>query len=167
MRHALTRALSGFEGSLVLVSHDRALLKTVCDEFWLVSDGQAGPFDGDLDDYLAWLTARKVAGAQAAPAGKQERLQAREAAAAERQARLARRRPLVKESATLESRMEALRKQKAELEVTLADPVLYEAGDGERIRGLTQRQAAVAAELEASEERWLAVQIELEEIGEP
>ena len=63
--------------------------------------------------------------------------------------------------------MEALRKQKAELEVTLADPVLYEAGDGERIRGLTQRQAAVAAELEASEERWLAVQIELEEIGEP
>ena len=76
MRHALTRALSGFEGSLVLVSHDRALLKTVCDEFWLVSDGQAGPFDGDLDDYLAWLTARKVAGAQAAPAGKQERLQA-------------------------------------------------------------------------------------------
>ncbi len=56
MRHALTRALAGYEGSLVLVSHDRALLRTVCDSFMLVADGRAVPFDGDLDDYLAWLT---------------------------------------------------------------------------------------------------------------
>ena len=65
MRHALTRALAGYEGSLVLVSHDRALLRTVCDSFLLVADGRAMPFDGDLEDYLAWLTARR----DTAPAG--------------------------------------------------------------------------------------------------
>ena len=167
MRHALTRALAGFEGSLVLVSHDRALLKTVCDEFWLVADGQAGPFDGDLDDYLAWLAARRAAGSMAPSASKQERVQARESAAAERQARLARRRPLVKESAVLESRMEGLRKEQAEIEAALADPALYETGDGDRIRELTQRQAAVTTELGVAEDRWLHVQLELEEIGEP
>ena len=59
MRHALTRALAEYEGSLVLVSHDRALLRTVCDGFMLVADGSASEFDGDVDDYLAWLTGRK------------------------------------------------------------------------------------------------------------
>jgi ATP-binding cassette subfamily F protein 3 len=167
MRHALTRALAGFDGSLVLVSHDRALLKTVCDEFWLVADGRAGPFDGDLDDYLAWLAAGRAAAATAPSADKQERLQAREAAAAERQARLARRRPLVKESAALESRMETLRREQREAEAALTDPALYETGDGDRIRELTQRQAAVTAELASAEDRWLHVQLELEEIGMP
>ncbi len=61
MRHALMRALAGYEGSLVLVSHDRALLRTVCDSFLLVADGRAVPFEGDLDDYLAWLTLRRDA----------------------------------------------------------------------------------------------------------
>ena len=59
MRHALTRALAGYEGSLVLVSHDRALLRTVCDSLLLVADGRARPFDGDVDDYLAWLDGRR------------------------------------------------------------------------------------------------------------
>jgi len=167
MRHALTRALAGFEGSLVLVSHDRALLKTVCDEFWLVADGKAGPFDGDLDDYLAWLATRRAAGSPAPTASRQERVQARESAAMERQARLARRRPLVKESTALESRMEVLRKEQADLEAALADPALYESGDSERIRELTRRQATVATELGTAEDRWLHLQLELEEIGEP
>ena len=64
MRHALTRALAGYDGSLVLVSHDRALLRTVCDSFMLVADGRAIAFDGDLEDYLAWLTARRDAAPQ-------------------------------------------------------------------------------------------------------
>ena len=60
MRHALTRALAEYEGSLVLVSHDRALLRTVCDGFLLVADGRAAEFDGDVDDYLAWLAERRT-----------------------------------------------------------------------------------------------------------
>ena len=167
MRHALTRALSAFEGSLVLVSHDRALLKTVCDEFLLVADGRAAPFDGDLDDYLAWLTARRADRPRDGQADKQERLQAREAAASERQARLARRRPLAKESARLEERMETLRRDQREIESALAEPALYQSGDAQRIRELGTSQARVVSELAAAEERWLAIQIELEEIGEP
>jgi ATP-binding cassette subfamily F protein 3 len=167
MRHALTRALSVFEGSLVLVSHDRALLKTTCDEFLLVADGRAAPFDGDLEDYLAWLTARRSDRPRDGQAGKQERLQARETAASERQARLARRRPLAKESARLEERMETLRREQYEIEAALADPSLYQAGDAARIRELGTSQARVMSELAAAEERWLAIQIELEGIGEP
>ncbi len=60
MRHALTKALAEYDGSMVLVSHDRALLRTVCDDFLLVADGAAVPFDGDLEDYLQWLTARRA-----------------------------------------------------------------------------------------------------------
>jgi len=54
-REALSMALNEFEGTVLLVSHDRALLREVCDEFWLVTDGAVKPFDGDLDDYQKWL----------------------------------------------------------------------------------------------------------------
>ena len=54
-REALSMALNEFEGTVMLVSHDRALLRAVCDEFWLVGRGQVGPFDGDLDDYQRYL----------------------------------------------------------------------------------------------------------------
>jgi ATP-binding cassette subfamily F protein 3 len=57
-REALALALNGFEGALLLVSHDRALLRAVCDEFWLVADGRVEPFNGDLDDYQRWLLER-------------------------------------------------------------------------------------------------------------
>jgi ATP-binding cassette subfamily F protein 3 len=171
MRHALTRALAGFEGSLVLVSHDRALLKTVCDGFLLVADGRAEPFDGDIDDYLAWLVSRRSANAAAAAddeaSGKQDRLQARAAAQEERQALLARRRPLVKESSRLEKSLEETRAELQRVEAELADPALYSAGRSDTIRELTVRQARLAARLGAAEERWLEIQIELEEIGQP
>jgi ATP-binding cassette subfamily F protein 3 len=54
-REALAMALNEFEGTLMLVSHDRALLRSVCDEFWLVGRGKVEPFDGDLDDYQRYL----------------------------------------------------------------------------------------------------------------
>ncbi len=65
-REALSMALNGFEGSVMLVSHDRALLREVCDEFWLVADGRLKPFDGDLDDYQRWLLDRSKAAAKEA-----------------------------------------------------------------------------------------------------
>src|SRR6185312_8714121 len=68
-REALSMALNEFEGAVMLVSHDRALLREVCDEFWLVSHGAVLPFDGDLDDYQKWLldTSRAIARGQPAP----------------------------------------------------------------------------------------------------
>ena len=170
MRHALTRALAGFTGSLVLVSHDRALLKTICDRFLLVADGRAEPFEGDLDDYLDWLARRRSrveAGLSPdAAASRDERLRARQAAAAERQALLGRRRPLLKESARLETTLERLQIEQREVEALLADTGLYERGEAHEIRRLGQRQAELAAEISAAEERWLTLQLELEQLGE-
>ena len=75
-REALAMALNGFEGALLLVSHDRALLRAVCDEFWLVADGRIEPFDGDLDDYQRWLLDRSRDEQKAAQKSQREAAQA-------------------------------------------------------------------------------------------
>lgn len=171
MRQALTKALAEFEGSMVLVSHDRALLRTVCDDFLLVADGQAQAFDGDLDDYLQWLDGRRAqAAAQAATTDaaqdKAARIQARADAAAERQAKLARRRPLLKEVEQLEKKLAAWQGEKKLLDQRLADPALYQGGDSAQLQGFLKRQGELAGWIEEAELRWLDVQAELEEIGE-
>jgi ATP-binding cassette subfamily F protein 3 len=171
MRHALTRALAGYEGSLVLVSHDRALLRTVCDSFLLVADGRAAPFDGDVDDYLRWLTARReIAAVNATDAAltmdREARRANRENAAAERQRRLARRRPLVKESAQLEARMAKLDAERKSLEAKLADPQFYSSGQAVEIQAASRRCGELVSLIAADEERWLEVHAELESIGE-
>ncbi len=171
MRHALTKALAEYEGSLVLVSHDRALLRTVCDGFTLVIDGRATEFEGDLDDYLAWLAVRRDARAAASAdagfaADRIARKEARETAAQERQAKLARRRPLVREAERLERELAAWHDEKRELEAQLADPAFYSSPDIDQVKGLVLRQQEVARLIDEAEQRWLEVHAELEEIGE-
>jgi ATP-binding cassette, subfamily F, member 3 len=170
MRHALTRALAEYEGSRVVVSHDRALLRTVCDGFILVADGSASEFDGDVDDYLAWLAARRAsAGAAAAaePTGREERRAQRELAAADRQARLARRRPLVKEAERLEQSIAALEVEKRTLEQQLGDAAFYTCTSPAEVQAASRRCADAARLLGEAEERWLEVQSALEAIGDP
>jgi ATP-binding cassette, subfamily F, member 3 len=171
MRHALTRALAGYEGSLVLVSHDRALLRTVCDGFLLVADGRATEFDGDVDDYLAWLATRRASGTATADgpreSGRDARRMQRVAVEAGRQSRLARRRPLVKEAGEIERRIAALEQEKRALEARLADTSFYTPQNAPEVQLATRRCADVAGLLEAAEDRWLEVQAELESIGEP
>jgi ATP-binding cassette subfamily F protein 3 len=170
MRHALTRALAEYEGSLVVVSHDRALLRTVCDGFILVADGRAAEFDGDVDDYLAWLAARRASAGAAAAAeanGREERRAQRELATAERQARLAKRRPLVKEAERLEKTMAVLEAEKRQLEQKLGDAEFYANAPPADVHAASRRCADVAQELGKAEERWLEVQSELEAIGVP
>jgi len=171
MRHALTRALAGYEGSLVLVSHDRALLRTICDSFMLVADGRTVSFDGDLEDYLAWLTARREPAPQEAVAAgttesKGNRKAQRETAAAARLQKLARRRPLVKESTLLEARMSQLEAERRALETRLADAAFYAQTPPTEVQSTSRRCAEVIIELGEVEERWLEVHAELEEIGE-
>jgi ATP-binding cassette, subfamily F, member 3 len=171
MRHALTKALAEYEGSLVLVSHDRALLRTVCDAFLLVSDGKAAGFDGDLDDYLEWLAARRTTQAAASTdaettAGKLERREARAAAAAERQAKLAQRRPLLREIDQLELNLAEWHEEKREIDETLADPSIYESPDPDKLKGLALRQTELTRLIDEAEHRWLEVHGQLEEIGE-
>ena len=171
MRHALTKALAEYEGSLVLVSHDRALLRTVCDGFLLVVDGRASEFEGDVDDYLTWLAARRdvpsVAGANAGRAAdKASRKESRENAVADRQAKLALRRPLLREAEKLEREMERWQEERRALDAGFADPSFYADDAGAKLQKIMQRQGELMRLLAEAEERWLEVHAELEVIGE-
>lgn len=171
MRHALTRALTGYQGSLVLVSHDRTLLRTTCDQFVLVADGQAGEFDGDVDDYLQWLTSRRQAAARgndspARPDAREARMLDRAERDAQRRDLLSRRRPLIKETDQLERRIANLEAEKEDLDAALSDPALYVNGGTAGIAETTRRRREITRELSLAEDRWLLVQAELEELAE-
>ncbi len=166
MREALTLALQETEAGVVLVSHDRHLLRTTCDELWLVADGRVTPFDGDLDDYAVWLSGQRAA-ARAPDTGKTARREAREQAAAQRRALLERRRPLLKEAEKLEKQLAEWQADKADLDARLADPALYAAPDRALLEDLHKRQADLAAIIDSAEERWLEVHTLLESLPDP
>jgi ATP-binding cassette subfamily F protein 3 len=168
MRHALGLALQEFSGAIVLVSHDRALLRLVADELWLVADGRVRPFDGDLDDYAEWLrrSAREAeaAGREAEPAGATARESAaeqkeRKRLEAERRQRLS---PLRTAVAKAEREVETLSAETAELEAALADGTLYESAGRARLEKLLARQADVRRRLERAEASWLDASERLE-----
>lgn len=158
MRHALTLALQDYEGGVVLVSHDRALLRASCDQFLLVADGKAEIFDGDLEDYSAWLTLQRSqikADAKISSTSpiKNERAQFK----AERQSRILERRPLIKESEKLEADLEIWQKAKAFCDESLNLPELYITNDKTTLEQLLRQQAELSKKIELAEERWLAV----------
>ena len=167
MRHALTLALQDFEGAMVLVSHDRSLLRATCDRFILVDGGRVEPFDGDLEDYRDWLAARRTEAGAAARcpergADKAGRKAEREREAADRQARLSARRPLVKERDLLERQLQAWQSEKREIDARLADPGLYTADDPVLLQDLLKRQAELASRIDAAELRWIELEEALE-----
>ncbi|HRH71764.1 MAG TPA: ATP-binding cassette domain-containing protein, partial [Zoogloea sp.] len=169
MRHALTLALQDYEGGMVIVSHDRALLRATCDRFLLVDDGRLQPFDGDLDDYKSWLAQRRATDAAAAQcpdraADKASRKADREAAAADRQARLAARRPLLKELEQLDKKLAPWNAEKAKLDERLADPDLYTGPEAGEVPRLLKRQAELAERIDEAELRWLELHEALEAI---
>jgi len=169
MRHALMRALTGYEGSLVLVSHDRALLRTVCDSFVLVADGRAAEFDGDVADYLTWLDKRRSRSAGADDGRGTQRAtnrSTRDRSDAQRQQRLASRRPLLRTTQRLEAEIARLEDERRALETQLADSGFYvrEAAAAERA---SRRCAELAVLINAAEERWLAAQGELDALEAP
>ena len=169
-REALAMALNEFEGTVLLVSHDRALLRSVCDEFWLVGRGQVAPFDGDLDDYQRYLLEesrrlRELARSQAssesaaAEAPRLSGAEQRKQDAAKRQQLAAQSRPLKKELEKIEQRMAAIEPEKADLEQRLSSPMppaeIAEAG--RTLKQLTE-------ELEQLEERWLELSEQLQQM---
>jgi len=167
MRHALSVALQEYEGALVLVSHDRHLLRTTTDLFLLVADGSAKWFDGDLEDYREWLNQRRAAedASEAAdqPAGESRRdIKRREAEARQRLAQ--QRKPLESELKKLEKRIDELTREKASVDQGLADQGIYTNERREELKSLMLRQARASEQLGAAEERWLEVQAELEHI---
>jgi ATP-binding cassette subfamily F protein 3 len=166
MRHALTLALQDFEGGVILVSHDRALLRASCDQFILVADGKAEAFDGDLEDYSQWLNAQRLKEKQAAQSqapdksNKNDRAQSK----AERQARIAERRPLLKELEQIERNMAQMQIDKKTCDERLNDAELYNVSDKTELQQLLKTQAELAGKLENAEERWLELHERLEAI---
>jgi len=169
MRHALTLALQEYEGGVVLVSHDRALLRATCDRFVLVADGAAQTFDGDLEDYREWLATQRSAQKAEEKISQEKSPQKNERAQnkAERQARIAERRPLLKETEQLEAKMGNWQKEKSQCDERLADPALYAATDKMQLQTLLKRQAELAQLIEQAEERWLEIHQQLETIPAP
>ena len=167
MRHALTKALAEYEGSMVLVSHDRALLRTVCDAFVLVADGGIREFDGDLDDYLAWLAARRNAQAvRGGTAQKGSRREPGNTADRTRPGKSSRRPSLVREVEQLERRLAEWQAEKRELDEQLADPAFYASPEVDQLKGLVLRQQEVTRLIDEAEQRWLEVHAALEAMSE-
>ena len=167
MRHALGMALQDYAGAIVLVSHDRHLLRLVADQLWLVAGGTAEPFDGDLDDYAAWLKRDAAGVTSAAPsspitAGARKPRERRRLAAEHRQ-RLS---PLRRDIARLEAQVERLGPQLAGLEERLAGSALYVAAARDELAAVLAEQAQLRAELAAAEAGWLAATLELEQLQE-
>ncbi|MDV2961410.1 ABC transporter ATP-binding protein [Shewanella algae] len=165
MRHALTVALQGFEGAMVIVSHDRHLLRLTCNDYYLVDGGEVRMFDGDLDDYHQWLLdAAKAATAsvslvdEASPA-QDKKLQKR--LEAELRQKLS---PLKKRQAKLEAEQSQATDRLAELENLLADTSLYEAEQKPRLTEILAERTRLSQALEESEMNWLELQEEIDTI---
>jgi ATP-binding cassette subfamily F protein 3 len=165
MREALTIALQETEAGMVLVSHDRHLLRATCDELWLVADGKVTPFDGDLDDYAEWLNQSRAAEKTAEREKSQRRRESsadderrKQAAAGSGSAmNLAERRPMKKESEKLEQQLAEWQGELKLLETRLADQSLYASADTRLLDDLTLRQSLLAQNIETAEARWLEI----------
>ena len=163
-REALALALQDFGGAMLLVSHDRALLRAVCDSYWLVSDGSVVDFDGDLDDYQQWVLERarqRQRDAAAASAGAEgSRREQRREAAVSRQQRTAAQRPLRAEQRALDDALATLEAQRARIDAALADAATPAAQRAQLGRERKELEARVAS----AEERWLEVAEALESL---
>ncbi|MCR1836573.1 ABC transporter ATP-binding protein [Pasteurella caecimuris] len=169
MRQALTEALVDYEGSLVVVSHDRHLLRNTVEEFYLVHDKQVEPFKGDLEDYQKWLmeqnsqsSTRSVeenTATETAHSNQSRKEQKRREAELRQQTA-----PLRKKITQLEDKMNTLTEQLAEIEHSLADSALYQVENKEKLTALLAQQVETKKALETVEKDWMEAQETLEDI---
>ncbi|WDZ98156.1 ATP-binding cassette domain-containing protein [Herbaspirillum sp. WKF16] len=182
-REALTMALAQFEGTLVLVSHDRHLLRATTDQFLIVADGKLQDFDGDLDDYKDWLFKTKLAarseGADTAPlpskataaavaageaASAVDRKEQKRLEAEQRQKMSALKKPIEQRIKRLDEQIAKLNARKAGIDARLASPDIYDAANKEELKTLITDQAYCAKELDQLENEWLEQQDALEQL---
>ncbi|HAT31134.1 MAG TPA: ABC transporter [Janthinobacterium sp.] len=184
-REALTMALAQFEGTLVVVSHDRHLLRATTDQFIIVADGMLQPFDGDLDDYKDWLFKTKLgkgttvlpaAGkdnktdfpvaptiAPAAPAVDKKDQKRQDAE--ERQRLTALRKPIENKIKRQEEQIAKRNAQKEEVDAKLGEPGIYDAGNKAKLKQLLADQTFFTKDLAQLEAEWLALQEQMEALA--
>lgn len=162
MRHALTTALQEFEGAMMIVSHDRHLLRTVTDKLFLIHQGQVELFKGDVDDYRTLVNKpgeQKPEEGTAKPDVNNRKRQRQLDAEKRKQLQ-----PLKRKLKTLEASMEKLTAEKEALQAQLSDNSLYEASEKQRLTQLLEQQGIVTNTLEELEMEWLVLSEELEAI---
>ncbi|MDX1282523.1 ABC transporter ATP-binding protein [Shewanella colwelliana] len=164
MRHALTMALQSFEGAMIIVSHDRHLLRLSCSDYYLVDQGEVRSFDGDLDDYHQWLLdaakgANKSESVVDATPAQDKKLQKR--LEAELRQKLS---PLKKIQTKLEKAQQQCSERLSELENMLADTSLYDADNKPKLTQVLSERTTLTQSLEESEMEWLELQEQIEAI---
>ncbi|MGG7056203.1 ABC-F family ATP-binding cassette domain-containing protein [Nitrosomonas sp. ANs5] len=152
MRDALTLALEEYTGAVVLVSHDRSLIRAVADELWLVADGEARPFEGDLVDYRQWLEGR---GALMAEKSKPAKVIRKSSPRPNKKA-------LQSRQAKLDASLSAVQAELAAINHQLADPATYADSQSEKIARLDQQRQELETKIEKLEEDWLALELAME-----
>ncbi|WP_329909772.1 ABC transporter ATP-binding protein [Serratia quinivorans] len=166
MRQALTEALIDFEGALVVVSHDRHLLRSTTDDLYLVHDGQVEVFDGDLDDYQQWLVDLQRQENQQDSPDKENNANSAQARKDQKRREAEFRsqtQPLRKQIAKLEQQMEKLSAELAAVEEKLADSALYDISRKADLTLCLQQQSQAKSALEETEMTWLDAQEQLEQ----
>jgi ATP-binding cassette subfamily F protein 3 len=184
-REALTEALAQFEGTLVVVSHDRHLLRATTDQFIIVADGKLQPFDGDLDDYKDWLFQTKlgkgtdvlpaagkanktdfpVASPVAPPVSTVNSKDQKRLDAEQRQKLSALRKPIENKIKRLEEQIAKRNAQKAEVDAALGDSAIYDAANKAKLKTLLTDQAFYTKDLGQLEGEWLELQEQLEALA--
>ena len=157
MRHALETAMLEFTGAVMVVSHDRHLLTSTCDQLWLVAEGGCRPFVGDLDDYAKWLNTRELNPGSGKKNRKAPQKSAEEIAAQSK--------ALKDTIRKLDQQMAKLTRDVETLAVKLADPALYEPAKKWDCTKLQKEEAEAKRKLAAAEEEWIAATEQLETLN--
>ncbi len=162
MRHALSVALQEYQGALVVVSHDRHLLRSVTDQLLLVAGGAIQPFDGDLDDYKVWLAEQKRAADEPLASDNQGGVSRKDQRKldADRRQRL---KPLLDAVKKAEAAVEKYHQQQRELEEKLADPEIYSEDNKPQLKQLLSQKSQVDAALEQAELDWMTAEENLQQ----
>lgn len=166
MRHALSMALQDYQGAIVIVSHDRHLLRSVADQLILVAGGKAEPFDGDLDDYRLWLTEQKRLSVDTVSDEKNEGVTISRKDLRKQEAENRKRlKPLLNKIKKLELAVDKHHEEQKKLEQQLADPNIYAETEKEKLKKLLAKKREVDAALEEMEMKWMDAEEELEQEG--
>ena len=159
MREALTEALQDYDGALVVVAHDRHLLRATTDALWIVADGNVAPFDGDLDDYRDWVLNQRRRERDITPderkARKREEAQARQRLSETRK-------PLLARQASIEREMATLTQEKDALDAWLASEAAYTEDARDTLKDRIARQGEITWQLARLETEWLEIAEKLE-----
>jgi len=153
MRDALTLALEEYTGGVVLVSHDRSLVRAIADELWLVADGEAKLFDGDLEDYKSWIETRRSNDmAQSQSPKPRQKIVSRP-----------NKKTLLSKQSKLEAALTIAQKELAEANRQLADPATYTNRTRDEIDKLSAIHTNLENRVAELEENWLALEMAMEE----